>query len=267
MIGQQKVLSKLNSLIDNHNLSHTILFEGPWGCGKHTLSKEIATKLNLDYYDITSTISLELLTQIVLTPLPALYFIDGNEITIKQQNAVLKFLEEPNVNFYIVVACESTSTLLPTVVNRCQKFTFEGYSNEELKQFLTDSDNAEQILAYATTPGWVIEFNNHPIQDVVALCEKIFLKIDIANFSNILTIPDKIALTKEEIEKGEKIPFQIFTLILLKTALKLYKNSSIIYNRYELTQEFCNDCTISNINKRQLLESYLIKLKLTVGGK
>jgi len=44
---------------------------------------------------------------------------NANKMTIEAQNSLLKMLEEPPLNSFIVLSCKNKRQLLPTVVSRC----------------------------------------------------------------------------------------------------------------------------------------------------
>ena len=70
-----------------------------------------------------------------------------------------------------------------------------------------------------------------------------------------MTIPDKISFDD----------FELFVSALVNTAKDYYiLNATIdnIFNIYKRTVQLQNDCYIAQINKRQLLENYLLDLKL-----
>lgn len=260
MIGQKYLVSTFNRYIDEHTLPRTVLFEGDFGCGKHTLVNEIARKIKYDLDDMTDNITLEKMEEIQLSPYPKVYLINCDDITVKEQNMILKFLEEPLKNSYIFLITTSKQKLLQTVVNRCQCFTFDCYSNEELSNFVTN-ETSEYVVKYGTTPGWIKLLSDSKIEDIVTLCDKIFLKINIANYSNVLTIPEKICLTKDD---ADKIDFRIFTYLLINICKDMYIENKISFNTYRLTSRFYNNTLIPNINKKHLLENYLVDLKSSV---
>ena len=63
-----------------------------------------------------------------------IYYIDLSNFLEKQQNKLLKFIEEPAMNTFICIGTISEACALPTVLNRCLKYIFEPYSVEELRQ-------------------------------------------------------------------------------------------------------------------------------------
>lgn len=257
MVGQKVLLETIDRLFQEKKFPRTLLLEGEYGCGKHTIANMISNKLGISLIDISDKLTLETIEQIMLSPLPFVYLIDSSDMTIKEQNIILKFLEEPLKNAYIVLLCESKQRLLPTVLNRCYCLTFESYSIDELRTFL-ETDN-QLVLKYATTPGRVIQLQNLDLDSMVDLSNKIFLKITLANYSNVLTIPDKLCFSKEP---DGKLDFKTFSYILINIASELYSQNQLCFNAYKLTDEFYNNLSISNINKKQLFEHFLVELKM-----
>ncbi len=66
-------------------------------------------------------------------------------------NAVLKMLEEPTLNTYLILESTSLSRMLPTVRSRCRLHKLEQPGPAEARQWLTDKgiDQPEQRLAMA----------------------------------------------------------------------------------------------------------------------
>lgn len=256
MIGQNELIQNIDNLIINKKFPHSIILEGKKGCGKHTLINYIADKLNLSIIDLTNKIEQQILDEIALSPSTTIYTINGDKITTKQQNMLLKTLEDNELNYFILV-CELVNIFIPTIINRCQIFEFAPYTKETLNQF-TDS---ELILEYAETPGIVEELKLINISDVIDLCYKIFDKIKIASYSNIFVIPEKLWYNKYE---EDKVSFDIFIELLGKVAFNLYCQSKISFQVYSLTSSLYNNSKIPNINKKMLFEEFIVQLKMSL---
>ena len=252
---QEKLIKVIDNYIGNNNLPHTLLLSGPKGCGKRTLSKYIAEKLEIEFIDITDNINFESLEQIQLSVTTKLYFIDGQEISVKEQNALLKFLEEPLKTAYIILSVEHKNSLLPTVLNRCVSISFDTYSKECLRTFLKGD---VKILEYATTPGMVIELEKHNIRDMELLSNKILLQINVANYSNILKISSNINFSKEP---SDLFDFSVFIHILLNVALELYYEGKISYEMFSTVSSLNKESSIPHINKQHLFERFIFNLK------
>ena len=118
IIGQEIICNKIdNSTLDT--FPRTLMLVGAKGAGKHLICSYIADKFKLMQLDITDEISLDLIDEISQRVEPYLYLIRVNDISIKEQNIILKFLEEPLANSFIVLLAEATGDILDTVMNRC----------------------------------------------------------------------------------------------------------------------------------------------------
>jgi len=257
IVGQKKLINK----IQEYNLDtfpRSLLISGIEGSGKHTLCNFISDYLCLELIDITDTISLDLIDEITLRAKPYIYFIDGSILSDKKENVLLKFIEEPLKNSFIIIICESTSQLLPTVVGRCQLWEMEIYTKDELKQFT----NNDLILQVAKTPGEVKKFENQDIEAIINLCNTIVDRIGNANYANTLTISDKIAFDNEV----DKFDFRCFVRCLQDTlADRALKADGKDFHKFSLafftTSDLYRMSYIKNINKKNLLDSYLTTIK------
>lgn len=251
-------MNTLKSKVDMLNLDtfpRTLLLNGEKGCGKHTLLKYISSHLALEVEDITDNISLELISDIMLRPNPTIYAIDIDKLTLNEENAILKFLEEPLKNSFIILLSENKYNLIPTIFNRCVIWDFAPYEKEYLRNFLVDK-NQDMILEYATTPGKVIEYCNHKIYDMVALANKIFDNISKANIANALSLSKYLSFKSEK----DKFDVDIFFDILRKVAEKRYVNNLGIFKHWELTSKLVKKCKIKNVDKKLLFDSYIIEM-------
>lgn len=71
-------------------------------------------------------------------------------MTVQAQNKLLKTLEEPPANTYILMGATSTYPLLPTLLSRSKRLDIPPFSNETLKSFLLlegyDKDKINSVL-------------------------------------------------------------------------------------------------------------------------
>lgn len=258
MIGQEKLVARLKSFTVA-TLPHSILLTGEFGCGKHTLVNELKDYYGLDLFYITDNLTLEGLEQINDRKLPAMYVIDATNITEKQQNVILKFLEEPSQLVYIIIICENKSLLLETVVNRCVSFEFEPYTRQELMSFVSDDIlNKELLLTLCNTPGRIKMTNSSVLQDMNELCLKIISKIKTANYANTLSISNKINYDKNY----DKFDIKVFMNCLMYNILNEYKSKSdtLLYRYYNIINKYSNRLKDTRLNKEMLIENTLTEL-------
>lgn len=261
MSGQELLLER----IDNYTLDsfpRSVILLGQKGSGRHLLAEYISMKLHVEKVEIKTPISYEDIEQFITRPQPYLYLFNASLLSIKQQNVILKFLEEPLKNCYIVIVCETKQQLLDTILNRCQIWTLATYTPESLKTAFPQV--TEYQLSIASTPGQVVDIlkiSDQDLQYMNELAEKIVHSISRAGIANTLSVADRFYYGKAE---DGKYSFEIFIKILLKSVKKaIVENTDVVfYNIYNQTAELYNQTFIPNISKKQLFEHYLMKLKL-----
>lgn len=258
MIGQRKLLSKINSFtIDTFPRSSLLIAEK--GMGKHTLVKHITDHIiKLPLRDITEILSSEVIDQIYRNPNPGIYLINLSEMTEKEQNIMLKFIEEPLNSSFIILLAESQNMVLETIINRCTVFEFENYTKDELKTFIYDKDDAELLLSVVRSPGKLLTTNTKNIEDIINVCEKIVSKLGQANYANTLSITRKINFK----DSFDKFDFEIFMEALNYTLFATYlkTDDKIVLNMYNLTRDQRKQLIDKRLNKEIFFNNYLTKL-------
>lgn len=268
MLGQKKLKDTL-SIYNVNNFPRTTLFVGPSGCGKHTIVKELSSKFKIDVEDITSIISLETITRIYEENVKKFYLINLDELTERHQNIILKFIEEPSSNAYVVLLSSSEQLLLKTVLNRCTKFKFDKYTKEELTNFVSidvDNESFEILFKCCNTPGDVANVNYKLLKDMYELCDKIFEKIYVASLSNTLSIADKLNYK----DNYDLFDVRLFLNLLLTVGVERIISHKSLSNRdYELMliiNKTSNRMFGKAFNKKLLIESMLFEMWRFVHG-
>lgn len=257
ILGQEKLLSKLSSYSYSTFPRSSILL-GPNGCGKKTVSAFIASKFNLELVNMTEEITQEFITNISLRVIPTLYVIDASLINERQQNMILKFLEEPNDYSFIVILTRDRVSLLPTIVNRCVVFEFERYTKEVLSMFIDSSVDKELALNVCSTPGQLQELKMINMNELHELCKKIVSKMSVASFPNTLTISDKLNFKDEYNKFGVDMFFNMLIYVLFTS----YKdtNDKNALNMYLTTVDYAKKMRDKRLNFKHMVENYLSAL-------
>ena len=253
MVGQINLLNKISKL-SLDNFSHSNLILGEEGSGKHLIAKKISEHLKLEYLDITKLIDSDFINSIYINPLSFLYVVDLKEITEKDQNILLKLVEEPPINSYIILIGRSIINILPTILNRCNIFNIADYSRDELSQF-TDNEIAINCLK---TPGRIINSNLDTLKDIKDVCKNILNILKNDNLATLLTIINKINYKDDY----DKFDINNFLDILINTLFNYWinNNDKNIYKIYILTINQRKVLLDNRINKQIFMENYLIKL-------
>lgn len=262
IIGLKNVLNEINSL---KSLPNSFCLVGDEGSGKHTLTKYINDKFfNIDILNITDNINEETIDNIYRYPQKRLYIIDVNKITEKEQNKLLKFLEEPFFNIYICLLTTSESVLLPTIRNRVSIFKLDFYTFDELdiiaKNNAIDVDSSYYGKCIYT-PGDVLKVktNNIDLKAIDELTDKIVDKLSVASFPNTLSIIDKLNF-KDEYDKLD-IDFVLSLLYYKYTWKYINKYSEQIVKLAEIVCKYKTHLLIdSRLDKKKQITSMLIDL-------
>lgn len=253
ILYQDNILDHINTFTLD-TLPHTILIKGDVGSGKHLISNYISDKFGLEQVDITNNLNLDMIMNIYLTTQPKCYIINSDDISVKEQNVILKLLEEPN-SITFVILLSSIENLLDTIKNRCYLIKLNPYTKEQLKSFTKNCSFEDILLPVCTTPGQVLEYINEDFESMYEFANRVFLHIKTANVANILTIPNKVYFT-DKLEN--KYNIMLFSKLLLFIAKKQ------LYDVYILTNNYYKELFIPHVNKKNLFEKYLMELKYTI---
>ena len=183
--GQEKIKTSLIKSINNKQVSHCYLFEGPEGMGKYKLALVFAQSLlclnfsmepcneckscikvnsynhpdlhiiNEDGKSIKREDVDELVNSIYKRPYEAkrkVYIIkDAHLMTPQAANTFLKTLEEPPGDTVMILLTINSNLLLPTLVSRCQEVKFRNVSKKTIKSYLKgyDTDSVDLAASYS----------------------------------------------------------------------------------------------------------------------
>lgn len=256
IIGQSKLLSVIDSYTPQ-TLPKTLMFLGPQGCGKHTLSKYIVDKFGFDFIEIDENISTADLESFLFSTLTTCYIIDLNKFTEKQQNQFLKFIEEPSKTVYIILIANSEAGILDTILNRCTKYHFEPYTKEQVEQIINTTVN-DLAFTIFQTPGKLLNITDKSFQDILDLADKVVHKMNLASYANALVVTTKINYK----DLYNKVDYDLFFDAVEYLSLEDFKatnnkQSLIVFN---ITNKFKQYATQTNLIKETLMLNYLTTL-------
>ena len=256
--------NRLNMWFDNltiKNLPKTFLFCGDLGCGKHTLAKAVADKLNLKLQDITENFSKDLIIDLSYTNIPTLYLVDLSVLKKDDQNILLKWTEEPNDATFICLLSDSYHRVLPTILNRCIKYEFEQYSQDILKRYIDSEispENSFLALKVFSTIGQIKMFRSQNLVGLKKLCDGLITLMEKANLQNALSVSNRFNYSDEY----DKYDVELFFRMLAQSGVELSIQDTDKYLKYyKIINKYWSQLSNNpKLNKQYIIDGLLVSL-------
>ena len=207
VVGQDAVVKTLKNSIINNNFSHAYMFFGPRGTGKTTISKIFAKSINclnniegcacgkcdmcnfsfsdecVDIIEIDAASNngvdeiRELKNNISLVPAKLkykVYIIDEvHMLSIGAFNALLKTLEEPPEHAIFILATTDQQKVPDTIVSRCQCFSFNRISNNDIVKRLDFVCKKEKLTVDKNVIEKIAILSDGGLRDALGMLDKL----------------------------------------------------------------------------------------------
>ena len=188
-------------------------------------------------------------------------FIDGAEnLTISSQNALLKTLEEPPQNTYIIIQSNRFKCLNQTIYSRCQLIHFNNLSQDELyswaEDILQDKNDKSVIPSYMTPKKVSQLIEDGLFDDLKKLNNHLYILFNKGIDGKVIS--DVIDLN---IDFNEKLNYIIdFTLSISKDGTSNIHPVRLSDFIQELSTFRENLFEINSLNQRYSLHHLLLKI-------
>ncbi len=150
MAGQEHILNYLKKSIKKNRVGHAYLFVGPTYSEKEKIALWFVKSLGCQDPDISEINVLEDKTEILikqirelkrylsLSPHSSSYkaaiIYNAEKMNSEAANALLKTLEEPRGNTVLILITNIASTLLETIISRCEEIKFRAISADKISK-------------------------------------------------------------------------------------------------------------------------------------
>lgn len=142
---QKYCIEELSKLAANDR--HSVLIEGVSGCGKTYLARTYATLLNIpDFQIIEPTVQSirDTVEACINLSNPVVICIENlDKGVLSASYTLLKQLEEPNSNTYIVVTCRNSSAVPETILSRSVCISCSNPTPDDINQYANNKDKTK----------------------------------------------------------------------------------------------------------------------------
>lgn len=169
--SQQSCLAELNSLASADR--HSVLIEGPPGSGKSYMAKQFADMLGIsDFYSVPPNVQSirSMIESAYNSAADVVVCIENLDTGVASASfTLLKFLEEPTSNVYVVVTCRNRYNVPDTIISRsscvtstapteadiaayaatCDKFKFAKLEHREVWKAVSSFNDVDTLLKFS----------------------------------------------------------------------------------------------------------------------
>ena len=159
--GQEKIVERIKAMVSQKNIQH-LLFAGPSGTGKSSLSILIAKKIfgenwkeNFLELNASDSRGIDIIrnevkdfarTRSIGTDLPKIIFLDEcDALTKEAQQALRRTMETFTRTSRFILSCNYSSKIIDPIQSRCTVFRFKPLSEKEVENIIKDIANKEEL--------------------------------------------------------------------------------------------------------------------------
>ncbi|MFA7653734.1 MAG: DNA polymerase III subunit gamma/tau [Candidatus Magasanikbacteria bacterium] len=208
--GQEHIIQTLENEISTDKVTHSYLFSGPRGTGKTTIArllakaincqnrtmdqfepcnecsscKEISESRNIDVIEIDAAshtgvdnVRENIVENAQFKPTKSkfkVFIIDEvHMLSTSSFNALLKTIEEPPAHVIFILATTEIHKILPTIISRCQRFTFQRIPFDQMMMRLEMVCQKENIKVEKAVLERIINKSDGCLRDAESLLGQI----------------------------------------------------------------------------------------------
>lgn len=199
-----------------------------------------------------------------------LYIIpEASKMSSGAKNALLKVTEEPPQQAHFCLILEQLDGFLTTLISRGTVLKLDSYSQSELQKYADEAGYNFEVPAFLRTPGEVDLFSSYNADDFNAYVYKVINHLTEASEANALKIANQFRYKDTEEQLWDPSLFmQAVSSELSNQCLGLVSIKEVTpkLQSAKITQRAINDLTINGINKRAVVDNWILNLQQALRG-
>jgi replication factor C small subunit len=236
--GQEKIVERMKAFVDAKNIPH-LLFSGPAGVGKTTLSLVIARQLfgeNWKQNTLELNASDERGIDVIRTkvkdfarfksignvPFKIIYLDECDALTKEAQQALRRTMENYAATTRFILSCNYISKIIDPIQSRCTVFKFQPLSQDEILNVVNNIEKSEKLKITEGAKKAVFEICHgdcRRAENILQSCSALSEKIDEELVYSLAAVA-KPAEVLEVMQLALKNDFMSARKLLLDTMLK-----------------------------------------------
>lgn len=186
IVGNQAVVSSLQSLIKQHKVPHTILLSGPSGCGKTTIARILQHELQCgdgDFEEFNCSdrngvdFGREIIARMRFKPMNGkcrIWLLDEcHQMSTACANVLLKPLEDTPDHVYFILSTSEPDKLLAALKTRATHYAVQSLNDYELNKLLDNVCKLEEIKVSKDAKDQIIENCNGSARMALVMLDQI----------------------------------------------------------------------------------------------
>ena len=276
IIGQKKLIQKIDRLVETDNLPRYIIIQGPTGSGKHLIADYISKKLNALL--VPSEISVDAVREVIdisyeLTEPTVYLWADVQKMSLAAKNAVLKVTEEPPQEAYFIMTVDSTSNILNTLVSRGYVLDILPYTIDDLLEFTNykypdmKDKTKNLIVDLSNNIGDVIKLANMDIERLNTIVDMLCNNIGKVNLANELKIPTFLKFKTDEKDDDKIDPVVFMKSVMIRFSEYMIESYNMFYaDLINLTSKYMADMNSKSLNRAAVVDNWILQMHLMANG-
>lgn len=180
--GQKEIVPRIEAFVKQKNLPH-ILFVGPAGTGKTTLSLVIANALfgkekqqNFLELNASDERGIDVIRNKVKdfartkalaeVPFKLIYLDECDSLTREAQQALRRTMESYSNSCRFILSCNYSSKIIDPIKSRCALFKFKPLANEDIKSIMNNIEKSEGLKIEEKAKDILIKYAEGDVRQI-----------------------------------------------------------------------------------------------------